>query len=450
MFTRYFVALALASALASTGYAEEEAAPDWNGTTLSGDWGGKRTELYNKGVSLEFTHRSDVLSNVSGGLQRGTAWLGHTEARATFDLQKLLGWYATTGYVHYHSQLGSKFNTHYAGTFMGVDNIEAATNTAQFAHVWLQKSFADDTLAILAGLYQIDSEFYVTETSGLFLQPPYGMANDLAQANTGINAPPIFPIGALGLRAKYTTPAKNVYVQAAVVDGVPGAPNNPDARGTQIRLDKGDGTLAIVEFGYTPQQDEPPFEAAKPGQLIEPELKVHEEHETFNKTAIGFWRYSARFASLDALDAQRYSNRGMYFLAERSLMVEQGHPAQGLAGFVRFGTASKDVNQADWTASLGLRYHGLLERRDDDIAGIAVTFNHVSPIYRAVTNAANGNTDTTSETQVEATYRAQLNPWFALQPTMQYFIHPGMGATDAAGAVLKNVWVVGVRAEINF
>lgn len=442
MFTRYLFAMMLASALASTSHAEEEAAPDWNATKLTGDWGGKRTELYNKGISLEFTHKSDVLSNVSGGLQRGTAWLGHTEARAKFDLQKLLGWYTTTGYVHFHSQLGSKFNAHYVGSFMGVSNIEASPNTAQFAHAWLQKSFADDSLSVLAGLYQIDSEFYVTDTSGLFLEPPYGMANDLAQ--TGVKGPPIFPVGALALRVKYNSPGKNVYVQAAVTDGVPGS-QDPNARGTQIRLDKGDGTLAIVEFGYTPQQDEPPFAAAKPGELIEPELKVHEEHETFNKTAIGFWRYSARFASWADLQPI-YTSRGMYFLAERSLMVEPGHPAQGLAGFVRFGTASKDVNQADWTASLGLRYHGLLERRDDDIAGIAVTFNHASPLYRVSTVPVS----TTSETQIEATYRAQLNPWFALQPTVQYIIHPGMGATDLAGAVMKNAWMIGVRAEINF
>lgn len=416
MFTRYFVAMMLASSLASTGYAEEEAGPDWNGTTLTGDWGGKRTELSNKGITLEFTHKSDVLSNVSGGLRRGTAWLGHTEARATFELQKLMGWYKTTGYVQYHSQLGSKFNSQYVGSLMGVDNIEAGINTAQFAQAWLEKSFADDSLAVLAGLYQIDSEFYVTETSGLFIQPPYGMAVDLAQA--GVNGPPVYPMGALGLRVKYTSPDKNVYVQAAVTDGVPGSQDS-NARGTQIRLDQGDGSLAIVELGYTPQ----PAEGAG---------------ESFNKTAIGFWRYSTQFNSQDVADTQLYSNRGVYFLAERSLMAEQGNADQGLAGFVRFGTATKELNQADWTASLGLRYHGLLAQRDDDIAGVSVTHSHASSVYRAV------NASTNSETGVEATYRAQLNPWFALQPTVQYIVHPGMDST------IKNVWVVGARAEITF
>ena len=379
-----------------------------------------------------------MLANISGGIQRGTAWLGYTEARIGLDLEKLAGWNDTTAYIHYHSQLGSKFNTNYVGAFMGVDNIEASTNTAQFYHAWIQKSFLDDSLSVLTGLYPIDSEFYVTDTSGVFIQPPYGMANEVAQS--GQNGPPVYPVGALAVRVKYTTPGKNFYAQYALTDGVPGDPNNP--HGTHIQLNKGDGTLSIMEFGYTPQTGEPPFEAAKPGELVEPKLKVHEEHESFNKTAIGFWRYTSRFDDLTDLDAfgnpLRRTSQGAYFLAERTLLAEKDHPAQGLSGFVRFGTASPDIYQADWTGSLGLRYHGLISGRDDDIAGIAVTFNHASNKYQRLNNADS------SETDVEITYRAQIKQWLALQPTVQYILNPNMDPN------IQNVWVVGARAEINF
>ncbi len=75
------------------------------------------------------------------------------------NLEKLWGWDAATAYIHYHSQLGSKFNTNYVGSFVGVDNIEADTNTAQLSHAWLQKSFSSDSLSVLGGIYPIDSEF---------------------------------------------------------------------------------------------------------------------------------------------------------------------------------------------------------------------------------------------------------------------------------------------------
>lgn len=91
---------------------------------------------------------------------------------------------------------------------------EVATNTAQFYQAWVQKNFLDDHVSLLAGLYAIDSEFYGIETVDLFLQPPYGMANEIAQ--TGANGPPIFPLGALAVHTKLTSPARDLYLQAAL------------------------------------------------------------------------------------------------------------------------------------------------------------------------------------------------------------------------------------------
>lgn len=78
-------------------------------------------------------------------------------------------------------------------------------------------------------------------------------------------------------------------------------------------------------------------------------------------------------------------------------MTEKDHPTQGLSGFIRFGTATKDLHQADWTSSIGLRYHGLFSGRDDDVAGIAITVNHASDKYRRVNNAES------TQTSLEAT-----------------------------------------------
>ena len=207
MRTETVLPLMVAMLIGGIGNTIAEENSDWNATTLTDDRGRARTALHDKGVNLEFSHKSDVLANVSGGIQRGAAWLGHTEAKIGLDMEKLLGWNGSTAYIHYHSQLGSKFNTHYVGAFVGVDNIEAGSNTAQFYYAWLQKNFSMDSLSVLAGLYPVDSGFYVTDTSGVFIQPPYGMANDMAQA--GQNGPPVFTLGALAVRVKYTSPDKS-------------------------------------------------------------------------------------------------------------------------------------------------------------------------------------------------------------------------------------------------
>ena len=397
-------------------FAQAEKVPDWNAETLSGDWGGTRSNLYDKGVTVELTHKSDLLANTSGGVSRGSVWLANSEAAVNMDLGKLTGWDATTAFVQYHIQHGNKSIDNYAGSFAGVDNIETGASTGQFFQAWLQKNLADDSLSVLAGLYAIDSEFYVTETSGLFLQPPYGMSAEMAKTGRNGRGPPVFPMGALAVRVKYAS--SGFYAQGALTDGVPGNPNN--SHGTHIRLDKGDGTLAVVELGYN----------------------TSEEGKSFNKTAVGLWRYSARaddLVDVDALNSPiRRTDQGFYLLAERTLRAEQNDPAQGLSGFVRFGTVNKNVYQADWSGSLGLHYQGLFDGRDDDTAGIAVTNSHASSKYRQL------NASDSSETVVEVTYRAQLKPWLAVQPMVQRIINPNMDTT------LRNAWVAGMRLEVAF
>ena len=414
MAKRLAMAVFLGLAVSNSVFAEDEAAPDWNEETLSGDWGGARTSLYDKGITVELTHKSDVLANTSGGVAHGAVVLMNSEAAVNMDLGQLAGWDGATAFVQYHVQHGNKSINNYTGSFAGVDNIETGTSTGQFYQAWLQKNSADDSLSLLAGLYAIDSEFYVTETSGLFLQPPYGMSAEMAQ--TGQNGPPVFPMGALALRVKYA--ASGYFVQGVLSDGVPGNPNNP--HGTHIRLDKGDGSLAVVEFG----------------------ANTTEEGGAFNKTALGLWRYSARADDMMDVDASgnplRRTDQGFYLLAERTLRAEQDDPAQGLSGFVRFGTVSKDVYQADWSGSVGLIYQGLFDGRDDDTAGIAVTTSHASSKYRQL------NISDSSETVVELTYRAQLQPWLSVQPLVQRIFNPNM---DAA---LRDAWVVGMRLEVAF
>lgn len=432
IFNRSIAIAMLALGISAPSYAAEQAL-NWNEETLTGDWG-IRSNLEKKGVILELVHKSDILSNTSGGLKRGTAWIGHNEARIKMDLEKLASWNATSAYIHYHDQLGSKFNNHHVGSFIGVSNIEASTNTAQFYHAWVQKGFLDNNLTVLGGLYPIDAEFFVTETSGIFIQPPYGMSNDVAQpisnAKSPPHAPPIFPIAALALRVKYKTPNNKFYLQGAITDGVPGSESNP--YGTHVQLHDGEGSLSIFEIGYTPVDEAPEM----------PREELKEESEYFNKTAIGFWRYSATFDDMSDVDSLgnplHRKSSGMYFLTERTLMTEKKHPSHGLSGFFRLGSASKDIHQADWTGSLGLRYKGLFEGRDNDIAGIAVTVNHTSHKYRALNNSDNHETD------LEINYRAQIRSWFALQPNLQYIVNPNM---DPA---VQNVWIIGARVEIIF
>ena len=382
-----------------------------NGAASNGEESGVRNRLCDKGVTLAFTHKSDFLAGISGGAARGAVVVMNSEAAVGMDLDKFAGWGDTSAFIQYHVQHGNKSINNYTGSFAGVTNIETGFSTGQFYQAWLQKNFAADKFSLLAGLYAIDSEFHVTDASHLFLQPPYGMSAEMAQ--TGPNGPPVFPMGALGVRVKYS--GENLYLQGALTDGVPGNPN--DRHGTHIRLGNGDGTLAVLEFGRAPQRN---------------------AGEGIDKIAVGLWRYTARAADLTEVDAAgnplRRRDHGIYLLAERTLMSRAD--GRQLSGFARFGMVNKDVYQSDWSGSAGVAWQGLFDGRGDDAAGLAVNVSHASAKYRTLNGAK------LYEAVLELTYRAQLQPWLAVQPVVQYFRNPNM---DPA---LRDAWVVGARVEI--
>ncbi len=422
----------------SPAYSASEG-PDWNAETLTGDWGGVHTNLSERGVTVEVVLKADVLSNLSGGLKRGTKYMDNWDFKLKADADKLWGWTNTTGYLHVLSNHGGKLNGTHVGSFMGVDNIEVNTNTTALFHAWLERSFFDEKFSALVGLYPVDSEFYVTEATGVFLHPTGGPAAEWAQ--TGVRGPSIFPTSSFGVRAKWR-PIPKFYAQAALVDGVPGNPNNP--HGTHIRFDRGDGTLAIFEVGLKPAEtDAEPREPEK-GVPQEPAVKANEKSEAISKYAIGYWRYTPRFDDLVDIDGLgnpvRRINSGAYFFAEQTVYREKDDPSQGLALFFRYGVANGDVNTLDYSYSLGLRYKGLLPRRDKDEFGIQFTRGHAGAKFRQ----AAATPLTSAETALEITYRARITPWLAIQPTVQRIVNPGF---DPA---LRDAWIAGARFEIAF
>jgi porin len=388
--------------------------PEWNADTLTGDWSGIRTKLGGEGVILEVVLKADILSNLSGGIKRGTKYMDNWDVKLLADADKLWGWNNTTAFLQLISNHGGKFNGTHVGSFMGVDNIEVNTNTTKWFHAWLERRFFDEKFSVLAGLYPVDSQFYVTDATGVFLHPTGGMAAEVAQ--TGVNGPSIFPTSSFGFRAMWQ-PTPKFYFQAALVDGVPGDPNDP--YGTHIRFDRGDGTLAIMETGLRPAEE-------------------------ISKYAVGTWRYTPRFDDLVDTDALgnplRRVNRGAYFLAEQTVFREKEDPAQGPALFFRYGVANGDVNTLDYSYSLGLRYKGLLPGRDEDEFGIGMTRGHAGAKFRQ----AAATPLTSGETALEITYRAKVARWLAIQPTLQRIASPGFNPA------LRDAWIAGARFEIAF
>jgi len=414
-------------ALGFPAFAAEEAAPGYAEDTLSGDWNGLRSDWYRRGLAVDLGYKWDLLRVTRGGLQSGGRPIGHFDVRLAADLEKLAGWKDATAFVNFIYDGGGKTNRDYLGSQLSISNIEVPVSTTRFFQVWMEQSFADGNASVLAGLYPIDTEFQAVESAGLFVQPPYGAAPDLALTR----GPSIFNNPALGLRAKWKSKDLGLYAMGAVLDGIPGDPDRP--QGTHIRFQRGDGSMQIAEIGYRP-----PVVPAVPGA---------EPQETFNKYALGYWRYTTKVSDLVQVDAngdpERRRSNGWYALAERTLLRwGAGNQTTGnLTAFVRFGATDGDSAAIRQFYNAGVRVRGLLPGRDEDVFGLAHTRGGIGDKFRA-SQALAGIETTTAESATELTYRVQASKWLAVQPVIQWYRNPG--ATSAT----PNATVVGARVEL--
>lgn len=182
--------------------------PNLKDETLTGDWSGSRKEMSEKGINWEIIYKADALANVSGGIKNGGAYMGNLDVKLMLDWEKFIGWKGGSALLYFLNNQGGKLNGHNVESFMGVSNIEVNANAAKVYQAWLQQSLFEDKFSILAGLYDLNSEFYLTDSSCLFLHPSYGMGPELAQ--TGFNGPSIFPTASLGLRIKWQPDAQMI------------------------------------------------------------------------------------------------------------------------------------------------------------------------------------------------------------------------------------------------
>lgn len=367
---------------------------------------------------LKLVYTADVLANVSGGVRRTGEYLGNVDLKSTIDADRLFGWQDTIFFVYLLNNHGGEPSEH-AGAVQAVSNIEAPSTTKLF-EAWVQKSLYQDRISFLAGLYDLNSEFYVTESSELFLNDSFGAGKDLSQ--TGRNGPSIFPTTSVGLRVK-AEPMPSLYLQAVALDGVPGDPDNP--RGTRIRFAEGDGALIAAEFGY--------LRGDGSGRA--------------GKYALGTWRYTARFDDLTDIDSEglprQRTDRGVYVLVEQGVYREANAPEQGLDAFMRSGRANPDVNRFAYALGAGIVYTGLIPGRPRDQLGLSLAKARNGGKYQRLQRVA-GAPVTEAETVFELTYRAQVRPWLAVQPDVQYVVHPDTDPT------VRNAWVAGVRVEMSF
>lgn len=378
-------------------------------------------------TTLNIAYTGDVMANVAGGVRQDITYLDNLDLTVRADAEALIGWPGATLFAYGLGNQGGNPST-FIGDAQVANNIEAPTSWRLY-EAWIQQVIGADRLSILAGLYDLNSEFDASTTGTLFINSSHGIGADFAQS--GRNGPSIFPFTSLGVRLR-TLLAGRLCLQAAVLDGVPGAPTDPT--GTHIILDGDDGALVAAEVGLL----------ATDGTATRTRYRHIRRTlglEYHGKISIGGWTYTSDFKTLSD-PRTRHPSRGLYVLADGTLYRESEDANQGLAMYARIGWADEHVNRFVMYTGAGAVYTGLLTGRPLDQVGAAVAAAHNgTPYMNAVRRA--GRPVESSEVNLEFTYAASLAPWFLLQGDVQYIINPN---TDPARA---NALVLGLRTVVS-
>ena len=398
----------------------------WNRDTFTGNWGGLREQLLYKGIAITTVYTGEVFGN-TGGTKQGVVADGLFNIALDLDLERLTGfWKDATIHANMLYIYGSSLSAQYVGDFGGTSNI-AGYNSIRLQELWLEQGFWDKRISLRAGMLAADTEFFTSDSASLFINGTFG-----AFTLFGMNFPdaPVYPIANPGIRLNIA-PTSNFYSKAAVF----GMNSNSDpagnnAHGTYWNINQGDGALFLVEFGYLINQS--PGDKGLTGTYKLGSIIQHGDFTT--------WQSQAD----EALGTGQLSNQGtnyaVYGVVDQQIYV---HGGQTVSVFGRGGFAPQQYSFVSGYFDAGFNFTGFIPGRPSDVAGIAVAFSSISNDF-SNSQALQGNSRSTSETVIEATYKVDIAPWWSIQPDLQFIVNP----SGVQGS--NNAFVIGVRTTLKF
>lgn len=397
-------------------------APDFASDTLTGNWGGARTHLYDRGVNLNLYYTGDFAANLTGGDKKTVAYASGIDFVGAFDFEKLVGW--TGGSFHIEianfngTLLDAKANL---GSLLGTEQIFVGHAT-YLANFYLEQSLWSGLVDLKYGRMDFNTNFYPTlantQFQGLsFFGPQPGLvAVDLSD----------WPASSMG-GAVTVTPSKiwNFTVASYAVQPnnnfVPSQGMKPWNRGHRI----GNVTVAQVELTPTLHRQNP---GGSPTELG-------------GTWAFGGWHNSAPQSDLflaedgmpqaasSAEPLIRHSADGFYVTGQQQ--VTQNGAGGGLTVFANFVSADSDVDYIDQMSSVGVTWAAPFKARPSDAIGFVVARNRVSDRAADLARAINAESPGApvpvpgSEYLSEINYLFQLPRGVSVMPNLQFVHHPG-------------------------
>jgi porin len=351
--------------------------------------------LCDRGISTELSLTAEWSKNLRGGVNtEGSDFLHLLDLTISIDTKKLINVEGGTVFLNFQQEHGESAVVD-AGNLQDTSGLNAEGRT-QLSEAWYEQKLFDEKIRIKAGKIDANGDFAIVQNAEDFIVIPAMTSNSLL---------PTYPDPALGLEL-FATPCKAFYAGAGVFDGA-------------------------LQEGVNTGENAPVTMFGAPADLYligEAGLMWKHEGKT-GRLGVGVWHHTGTFEKFTGGSTDGAT--GFYLTLDQTLIrenPESDDDAQGLGLFVIYDHANESIIETDQDLAAGLAYTGLLPKRDEDVAGIGVMWAHLSDDAGFARN---------SETLVEAFYKVQVTPWFAIQPDLQYVIDPAFATHDALVGTLR-------------
>ena len=429
--------------------------PTWAGdlatrSNLLGDIGGVRPLFDRYGISFGLNETTEGLGNPTGGVKRGAIIEGLTQISIGIDLAKALSLQGGLFNVSAFQIHGRGLSFEDVRNLNVISSIEADPST-RLNELWFQQSLFNEKFDVKVGQQSADLEFITSEYEDLFINSGFGWptlpAADLPSGG------PAYPLATPGIRLR-AKPNDSIIALLGLYDGSPaglrpGDPQVNDPSGT--RFDLSSGYFLIGEAQYLVNRE-------KDAKGLPATYKVGAWYNS-NNFADPFFTNGAIVPAQGPFamtGGSRHGDWSAYGTLDQLVYRASGAEDGGLGITARAMGAPGDRNLVDVFAQGGLTYKGAFDRPGDTM-GIGVERAQVSSRARAGDRATAQVLGTfyplrSHETVVEATYQAQIAPWWQVQPDMQYVLSPGGGVPDPnrPGHRIGDAFVLGARSVVTF
>lgn len=412
--------LAVAALASASAHADDTSAYS---SSLTGDWGGARSQYAQAGVNLRGDYVSETFANVSGGRDRGSTYAQQLRLGADFDMARLAGWSGATLHFTINDRRGGGVSADYIGNRLPVQEVYGGPYT-RLSEASIEQNLLDNRLNLRLGFFSMGNDLGGMAigcqlVNAAFCAHPLSMSGNTGWYN--------YPNARWGAALRYQLQPE-MYLRTGVFQDNPhlGDKDNafrPFAAGTA-------GVILPLELEYAPGSA--PHSTTLPGHY---------------KLGLIYDSANAKRQGEPGTVDERY---GMYVLADQTVMRDSA-TGRGLALFGQFMANPKASAQITRWYAAGLVKTGTFAGRDADTVALGVVHAQVNPRLRESAAAANPDIGgyaalPAGETAVELSYGWQPLRWLGVRADVQYIVDPGAFSYRAT----QNAVAVGTQLKITF